>query len=57
MQEMQLAYGSGTVNLAFPEDRFEVLAPNVAPRQPLSDLEIGRALDDPDQIHRRWKSY
>lgn len=47
MREMQLAYGSGTVNLAFAEDHFEVLAPKVAPRQPLSDLEIGRALDAP----------
>lgn len=45
MQEMQLAYGSGTVDLAFAEDQFEVLAPNAAPRQPLSDLEIGQALD------------
>ena len=47
MQKMQLAYGSGTVNLAFAEERFEVLAPNVAQREPLSDLEIGRALDAP----------
>ena len=47
MQEMQLAYGSGTVNLAFAKDRFEVLSPNTVPRQPLSDLEIGLALDGP----------
>lgn len=47
MQEMELAYGSGTVNLAFAEDQFEVLTPNIAPRQPLSDLEIGLALDAP----------
>jgi lactate racemase len=47
MQEMQLAYGSGTVNLAFAEDRLEVLAPNVASREPLSDLEIGLAFDSP----------
>lgn len=47
MQEMQLAYGAGTVNLAFAEDRFAVLGPNAAPRQPLSDLEIGQAFDAP----------
>ncbi|MDQ3474477.1 MAG: nickel-dependent lactate racemase [Acidobacteriota bacterium] len=47
MQEMQLAYGSGTVDLAFAGDRFEALAPNIAPQQPLTDLEIGRALDAP----------
>ena len=47
MQEMQLAYGSGTVNLALAEDRFEILAANAAPRPPLTDLEIGRALDSP----------
>lgn len=47
MQEMQLAYGSGTVNLAFAKERFEVLSPNTVPRQPLSDLEIGLALDSP----------
>ena len=47
MQEIQLAYGSGTVNLAFAEDRFEVLAANAALRQPLTDWEIGQALDSP----------
>ena len=47
MREMQLAYGSGTVNLAFAEDRFEALAPTVTPRPPLTDLEIGRAFDSP----------
>ncbi len=47
MREMQLAYGSGTVNLTFAEDRFEELAPTVSPRQPLTDLEIGRAFDSP----------
>src|SRR5688572_33206940 len=47
MQEMQLAYGSGTVNIIFAEDRFEVLAPNAAPREPLSDLQIGGTLDSP----------
>lgn len=47
MQEMQLAYGSGTVNIVFAEDRFEVLAPNAAPREPLSDLQIGGTLDSP----------
>ncbi|HET6669578.1 MAG TPA: nickel-dependent lactate racemase [Pyrinomonadaceae bacterium] len=46
---MQLAYGSGTVNLAFAEDRFEVLAANVSPQQPLTELEIGQAFDSPIQ--------
>lgn len=47
MREMQLAYGSGTVNLAFAEHRFEVLASTVSPRRPLTDLEIGGAFDSP----------
>lgn len=47
MQEMQLAYGSTTIELAFAEDRFEVLTANVSPRSPLTDLEIGQAFDSP----------
>ena len=47
MQQMQLGYGSGTVNFAFAEDRFAVLGPTTIPRPPLSDLEIGLALDSP----------
>jgi lactate racemase len=47
MQVMQLAYGSGKVDLAFAHERFEVLAPSVHSRQPLTDLEIGQALDSP----------
>ena len=47
MQEMQLAYGSTTINLVFPEDRFEVLTANVSPRPPLTDLQIGQAFDSP----------
>lgn len=49
MHETQLAYGSGTVNLAFAENRFEVLAASVSPQQPLTDLEIGQAFDSPIQ--------
>ena len=43
---MQLAYGSQLIEFAF-DDRFEVLASRAPSRRPLTDLEIGEALDRP----------
>lgn len=49
MAEIQLAYGRGRQTLAYDADRCEVLAFNEdeAARTPLSDLEMGVALDHP----------
>ena len=46
MRELRLAYGLDEIPFAF-SDRFEVLAPAVAPRPPLTDFEIGQAFDSP----------
>ncbi|MGH9969818.1 MAG: nickel-dependent lactate racemase [Pyrinomonadaceae bacterium] len=47
MQEIELAYGRGSVNFTFDEDRFEVLTSPVGHEQPLTDVEIGEALNAP----------
>ena len=47
MKQIELAYGSGTVQFSFDDDRFTILAPSPAEEQPLSDMEIGQALDSP----------
>ena len=46
MRQIQLAYGSEKINFAFDENRFEVLTPASSER-PLTDAEIGQALDTP----------
>lgn len=45
--QIQLAYGSTGINFAFDENRFEVLTPAPAAKTPLTDAEIGQALDAP----------
>ena len=47
MNQIQLAYGSEKINFAYDEDRFDVLTPAPASEIPLSDAEIGQALDLP----------
>ena len=47
MKQIELAYGSGSVQLGFDDDKFKILAPSPAEEQPLSDMEIGQALDSP----------
>ncbi|HKR58961.1 MAG TPA: nickel-dependent lactate racemase [Pyrinomonadaceae bacterium] len=46
MPQMQLAYGSQLFDFAYDE-RFQVLASSAPPGRPLTDLEIGAALDRP----------
>jgi nickel-dependent lactate racemase len=45
MKQIELAYGSDTVQFNFDEDKFKILAPSPTEEQPLSDMEIGQALD------------
>jgi nickel-dependent lactate racemase len=47
MTEIELGYGRGSVRFVFDEERYRVLVPAVAAARPLSDLEIGVALDAP----------
>ncbi len=47
MSEIALAYGHETVQFAFDEGRYQVLVPPVRNETPLSDVEIGQALDSP----------
>ena len=47
MPTIQLGYGRGGINFDYDATRFDVLAANDAPAHPLSDVEIGAALDAP----------
>lgn len=47
MTEIELGYGRGMVSLAYDEERFRVLAHAENNQRPLSDFEIGTALDTP----------
>ena len=47
MKQIELAYGSGSIQFGFDDDKFKILAPSPAEEQPLSDMEIGQALDSP----------
>ena len=47
MPTIQLGYGRGGINFDYDATRFDVLAANDAPSHPLSDVEIGAALDAP----------
>lgn len=49
MTEIQLGYGRGSLSFAFDEDRFQVLAGNERDEKPLTDVEIGDAMDAPIQ--------
>jgi nickel-dependent lactate racemase len=47
MKEIELGYGRGSVNLTFDDERFEILTHDLGDDRPLSDVEIGAALDSP----------
>jgi len=47
MTEIQLAYGRELVNFAFDESRYRSLSPARHNEKPLTDAEIGEALDSP----------
>jgi nickel-dependent lactate racemase len=47
MQEIKLAYGHDAVTFVFDNERFEVIAGRAAAERPLTDVEIGSALDAP----------
>jgi lactate racemase len=47
MDEVQLAYGKSSTTFAFDEARFRILESSDAGEKPLSDFEIGAALDNP----------
>jgi nickel-dependent lactate racemase len=47
MREINLGYGHSFVVLPFDEERFQILGDPASQERPLSDLEIGLALDAP----------
>jgi len=47
MTEIQLGYGKNSLSLAFDENRYQLLQESSSPQQPLTDVEIGEALDSP----------
>src|ERR1041384_1228364 len=48
--KMELGYGRGFVTLDFDEDRFSVLNASSDGATPLSDFEVGAALEQVDEI-------
>ena len=47
MTEIQLGYGRGSLGFTLDENRYRVLAGNLGDQKPLTDVEIGAALNDP----------
>ena len=47
MPIIELGYGRSTIKFWYDASRFDVLAPTEEPAHPLSDVEIGAALDNP----------
>src|SRR5258708_12443984 len=47
MTEIELGYGSTALNFAYDAEHFRVLTSTVGGEGPLSDVEVGAALDDP----------
>lgn len=50
MTRIELAYGRGSVALDYDDDRFSVLSASSDRAAPLSDFEVGAALDSVDEI-------
>ena len=49
MTEIELGYGKNLLSLTFDQDRFQVLTGNLQDNRPLTDVEIGDALNAPIQ--------
>lgn len=47
MMEIQLAYGRDSLSFSYEESRYAILAEDAQHQQPLTDVEIGEALDVP----------
>jgi nickel-dependent lactate racemase len=47
MKQIELGYGRGSQTVSFDEGRFRVLTTEISEDHPLSDAEIGAALDEP----------
>jgi lactate racemase len=47
MNQISLAYGSDAIDFAFTEERFQILTRDPRAQNPLTDVEIGTALDSP----------
>ena len=47
MLNIELGYGQSSLTFDYDETRFRALAPESLEEHPLSDAEMGRALDNP----------
>src|SRR5215203_609682 len=47
MRQIELAYGRGSFEFSFDEDRFSVVTTNDNYQRPLSDFEVGAGFDNP----------
>lgn len=57
MTQIQLGYGRGSLSFTFDESRYQVLTQNSLQQQPLTDVEIGNALDEPIDSSRLEDSF
>lgn len=47
MRQIEIAYGVSSVAFRFDEERYQVIGSEGLPHQPLTDVQIGEALDSP----------
>src|SRR5687767_4564487 len=57
MTQIHLGYGRDSLSFNFDESRYQVLTQNSPQQQPLSDVEIGNALDEPIESSRLEDSF
>lgn len=57
MTQIQLGYGRDSLSFTFDESRYQVLTQNSLNQQPLTDVEIGNALDEPIESCRLEESF
>src|SRR5688572_23502063 len=57
MTQVHLGYGRDSLSFNFDESRYQVLTQNSPQQQPLSDVEIGNALDEPIESSRLEDSF
>jgi len=52
MTQIQLGYGRDSLSFTFDESHYQILAQDSLSQQPLTDIEIGNALDEPIESSR-----
>ena len=57
MTQIQLGYGRDSLSFTFDESHYQILAQDSLSQQPLTDIEIGNALDEPIESSRLEDSF